>query len=98
MTPDEDLTAPEITDAQELLGALEAILMVADVPVPLVNLATALEQPVNVIRDAVLALKADYDGDNGGKVRGFELREIGGGWRIFVRAEYDWAVKLLCRR
>ncbi len=94
MTPDEDLTAPEITDAQELQGALEAILMVADVPVPLVNLATALEQPVNVIRDAVLALKADYDGDNGGKVRGFELREIGGGWRIFVRAEYDWAVKL----
>ena len=75
-------------------GALEAILMITDAPVSLVALATALECPVKEVRDAVLALKAEYDGQDGAAPRGFELREVGGGWRIFVRQEFDWAVKL----
>lgn len=78
----------------DLHGALEAILMIADAPMSLVALATALEQPVNLVRDSVLELQADYNGSNGGRVRGFELREVGGGWRIFVRADFDWAVKM----
>jgi len=78
----------------DLASALEAILMITDVPVSLVALATALEQPVNVIRDAVMAIRNDYDGVKGGKPRGFELREVGAGWRIFVRQDFDWAVKM----
>jgi segregation and condensation protein B len=78
----------------DLHGALEAILMIADAPMSLVALATALEQPVNLVRDAVLELQADYNGTTGGRMRGFELREVGGGWRIFVRADFDWAVKM----
>ncbi len=79
----------ELTEA-EIAAALEAILMITDVPVSLVSLATALERPVNLIRDAVLLLREEYDA----KRRGFELREVGGGWRIFVRQEFDWAVKM----
>jgi len=78
----------------ELLGALEAILMVTDTPITLVNLATALEQPMNVVRELVGRLKSDYDGELGGRPRGFELREVAGGWRIFVRQDFDWAVKM----
>lgn len=77
-----------------LSAAVEAILMITDVPLSLVALATALERPVNQVRDAVVALQADYNGESGGPVRGFELREIGGGWRIFVRQDYDWAVRM----
>jgi segregation and condensation protein B len=79
----------ELTQA-EIAAALEAILMITDVPVSLVSLATALERPVNLIRDAVLLLREEYDAQR----RGFELREVGGGWRIFVRQEFDWAVKM----
>jgi segregation and condensation protein B len=75
-------------------GALEAILMITDAPVSLVALATALECPVKEARDAVIALKAEYDGEDGGAPRGFELREVGGGWRIFVRQDFDWAVRM----
>jgi segregation and condensation protein B len=32
---------------------------------------------------------ADFDGEDGGVRRGFELREVGGGWRIYVREEFD---------
>ena len=80
---------PAVSDA-ELTPALEAILMITDSPVSLVALATALERPVNIIRDAVIALKDSYDQEG----RGFELREVGGGWRIYVRQEFDWAVRM----
>jgi segregation and condensation protein B len=77
-----------------LQAAVEAILMITDVPLSLVALATALERPVNEVREAVVALQADYNGQGVGPIRGFELREIGGGWRIFVRQDYDWAVRM----
>lgn len=88
MTNEPD-AVPAVSDA-ELTPALEAILMITDAPVSLVALATALERPVNIIRDAVIALKDSYDQQG----RGFELREVGGGWRIYVRQEFDWAVRM----
>lgn len=81
-------------NAENLRSAIEAILMITDAPVSLVALATALERPVNEVRDAVNQLRDEYSGTDGARARGFELREIGGGWRIYVRSEYDWAVKL----
>ncbi|MEY4321630.1 MAG: hypothetical protein RL167_358 [Actinomycetota bacterium] len=81
-------------NAETLKSAIEAILMITDAPISLVSLATALERPMNEVRQAVDELSADYSGNGESRVRGFELREIGGGWRIYVRAEYDWAVKM----
>lgn len=69
--------------------AIEAILMIADEPQSIVSLGTALGVPVKDIKAALAELVADYDGLNAGVQRGFELREVGGGWRIYVRAEYD---------
>lgn len=82
-----------LSDA-ELRAAVEAILMITDAPISLLAIAAALENPVNLVRNAVLELQADYNGENGGTLRGFELREVGGGWRIFVRQDFDWAVKM----
>lgn len=95
MTPDLQ-NESQILDShnENLRAAIEAVLMVADSPLSLVMLAGSLELPVAEIRDAVHALRDDYDGKSDGPVRGFELREVGGGWRIFVRQEFDWAVKL----
>ncbi|WP_022883090.1 SMC-Scp complex subunit ScpB [Gryllotalpicola ginsengisoli] len=91
---DTDETATDAASARPLdvRRALEAILIVADEPQSLVSLATALGAPVAAVRQAIEALKADYDGEDEatGRVRrGFELREVGGGWRIYVRADYD---------
>ena len=68
---------------------LEAILMVADEPQSLVHLATAVAHPLVDVREAILRLVADFDGVDGTVRRGFELREVAGGWRIYVRAEHD---------
>lgn len=81
-------TAPVV----DIERALEAILMIADEPQSVVSLATALRAPVKAVRAAIDRLVADFDGVDGTVRRGFQLREVGGGWRIYVRDEYDAAV------
>ena len=80
----------------ELDRQLEALLMVADEPQSIVGLATAVDRPMREVSEAVARLVADFDGvgiDGVATVRrGFELREVAGGWRIYVRAEYDTVV------
>ena len=95
--PDET-PAPGIPDHIEVERALEVILMIVDEPQSLIGLASALGRPVGVVRAAIAALVADYDGEASedgtpGTRRGFELREVGGGWRIYVRGEYDDVVR-----
>jgi segregation and condensation protein B len=85
---------PVALSEQELRGAVEAILMITDAPISLLAIAAALETPVNLVRTMVQQLQADYNGENGTSQRGFELREVGGGWRIFVRQDFDWAVRM----
>jgi segregation and condensation protein B len=94
MTPDENQAKENTLQEDSIEGAIEAILMITDAPISLVALATALEIPVNQVRDAVTKLRDDYDGKDGISARGFELREVAGGWRIYVRQNYDWAVKM----
>ena len=68
---------------------LEALLMVADEPISAVGLATATDRPVREVRKAIELLAADYDGKGFGPERGFELREVGGGYRFYVRESLD---------
>lgn len=68
---------------------LEAILLIVEEPQSLVALATAVGEPVPAVRQAIEGLVADYDGETGGPRRGFELREVGGGWRLYVREDHD---------
>jgi segregation and condensation protein B len=66
-----------------LPASLEAILLVADEPVPEVVLAQVLERPRDEIAGALAGLSAAYT-DQG---RGFDLRKVAGGWRYYTREE-----------
>ena len=90
-SPD-DPVAPAPVVVADVDRALEAILMVADEPQSLVALATVVSRPVAVVRQAIERLVDDFDGVDGSIRRGFELREVGGGWRLYVRADYDYVV------
>nr|NLD40804.1 SMC-Scp complex subunit ScpB [Actinomycetales bacterium] len=70
------------------LAALEAILMVVDEPVPASVLAENLGLPTGQVHELLEHLAADYRGELGGRPRGFELREIAGGWRVYSRPEH----------
>lgn len=82
-------TAASTGSAADVARRLEAILLVVEEPQSLVALATAVSAPVAAVRQAIESLVEDYDGLAGGPRRGFELREVGGGWRLYVRAEHD---------
>lgn len=82
-------TVTESVSPGSVARRLEAILLVVEEPQSLVSLATAVGAPVAAVRQAIESLVDDYDGRTGGPRRGFELREVGGGWRLYVRAEHD---------
>jgi segregation and condensation protein B len=70
-------------DDADLRMSLEAVLLVADEPVPEQALVDVIEQPADVIAAALLELAASYSAER----RGFDLREVAGGWRLYTRAE-----------
>ena len=72
------------SDRAQLRGALEAILLVVDEPADPTVLAQVLATPEPAILATLRALRAEY-AEAG---RGFELREIAGGWRLYTRAQY----------
>ena len=80
-------------ELDDLSGAIEALLMVADQPLAAVVVAQTVGVPLSRVNEAIGALQSDYNGELGGPRRGFELREVGGGWRIYAREEFDDVVR-----
>jgi segregation and condensation protein B len=67
-----------------LRPSLEAVLMVADQPLDTVALATAVGYPVEEVVAALQLVAEEYDEQG----RGFELRNVAGGWRYYTREEF----------
>lgn len=72
----------------DLLRAVEAILMVAAEPISVRALCLATGMKPDQVEEALLSLKRDYDGEDFGRERGFELRFLDDGWRIFSRPKW----------
>ena len=68
----------------ELRPSLEALLMIADQPLDDSTLASAVGSPVAAVTEALAGLAQEY-ADQG---RGFELRNVAGGWRYYTREEF----------
>jgi segregation and condensation protein B len=66
-----------------LEACLEAILLVVDEPVAEVVLAQVLERPRDEVSRALRELAASYDEQR----RGFDLRQVAGGWRFYTRED-----------
>lgn len=77
----------------EILAGIEAVLMISDSAVSVTELATALGLDEDTVTDAIAELKADYDGGEDRRQRGFEIRLVAGGFRIFSRGDYHEIVK-----
>jgi segregation and condensation protein B len=68
--------------APTLAAGLEALLLLADEPMTVLSLAAATRRPVAEVEETIAALVSQYDEQE----RGFELREVAGGWRYYTRA------------
>jgi segregation and condensation protein B len=84
MLNDHAAAAPgEADPGPSLEACLEAILLVVDEPVAEVVLAQVLERPRDQVARALRDLAAGYDEQR----RGYDLRQVAGGWRFYTREE-----------
>lgn len=81
---DADVEAVPELDDDELGRVLEALLLVVDTPVSVEALASATGQPVHRISARLDALAAELTARDSG----IDLREAGGGWRMYTRARF----------
>ncbi|MBW4042472.1 MAG: SMC-Scp complex subunit ScpB [Acidobacteria bacterium] len=84
-----------VSALDDLDGTIEALLVVADRPLDLLTMASAVDRPVAVVRQALQRIRDDYDGLAGGRRRGFELRELALGYRLYARRRHDESVRHL---
>ncbi|MGO2654583.1 MAG: SMC-Scp complex subunit ScpB [Pseudoclavibacter sp.] len=90
MSESEQLVAANELAQLPVRARLEAVLIAADHPIDTISLAAAVETPVPEVTQALDELRADYDAP---PVRGFELRQIAGGWQLYVRAGCEQVVR-----
>ena len=76
-------------DSDSLKGALEALLLVSSDPVSAPTLASVLDIAPGEVASLLAELKAEYEEAN----RGFQLREVAGGWRLFTHPAYHDVVE-----
>ena len=82
----ESATDAEVDDgivlgAPSIRAALEALLMVTEEPMSTATLATLTRTPEDTVITTLLDLAQEYAVQE----RGFDLRELGGGWRFWTR-------------
>jgi segregation and condensation protein B len=74
----------ESDNSANVAGALEALLLLAAEPITEFELAQAVGVPESVVSETLAELVAFYE-ETG---RGFELRQVAGGWRYYTREEH----------
>ena len=82
-----DLTEPERVEpfelgAPSLAAGVEALLLMADEPITVAELAEVCGAQITEVETALLDLAAQYTLQE----RGFELREVSGAWRFYTSA------------
>lgn len=89
-------------------SAIEAILAVAEAPVSVHELSAALIVSERAIEHALDQLYREYNGEESGygedenrvapEPRGFQLRNIAGGWKLYARDDFaPWVARFVTR-
>jgi segregation and condensation protein B len=87
--PDEVFEAAPLDDRGWVRRDLEAILLVADEPVPAAALAELVGSRLSEVEELLIELAGEYARDG----RGFVLRAIAGGWRLYTHPGARTAVE-----
>jgi len=73
-----------VSGTDSVVGAVEALLFVSDEPVTASRLASILDAPTSTVEKTLKALAESYAEQE----RGFQLREVAGGWRLYTHPAY----------
>lgn len=79
-----DVAGPPEMEDGELGAVLEALLLVVDTPATVEQLSLAIEQPPYRVAAKLQTMAQEYSD----RESGIDLREAGGGWRMYTRSRY----------
>ena len=77
------------TENNDLRGPLEALLFVSDEPVSAARLAKVLDASPGAVESALANMAEEYRETE----RGFQLREVAGGWRFYTHPAYHGVIE-----
>jgi segregation and condensation protein B len=80
-----------MSEASGMRGVLEALLFVSDEPLPASRVAKLLDVPEGDVEAALASLAKEYADEE----RGFQLREVAGGWRLYTHPAHHPVVEQL---
>jgi segregation and condensation protein B len=102
--PDEPVTVEELIPSTEgeapapiegvaLRAVIEALIYVAEEPLTVAQIATALSQPAERVQEMIAQLAAEFEKPE----HGVAVREVAGGYKIATKAEHHEAVRAFAK-
>jgi segregation and condensation protein B len=84
-----EAAAPVSVEDAQLKAVLEALVYVAEEPLTLAQIAAALQQPAERVRELIGQLVAEFDKPE----HGVTIREVAGGYKMATKPEHHEAVR-----
>jgi segregation and condensation protein B len=85
----EEPSPPEAVEDARLAAILEALVYIAEEPLTLVQISSALQQPRDRVRTILERLIQDYEQPN----HGITIREVAGGYKMATKAEHHDSIR-----
>ncbi len=98
----QDIRSPEgmceapaaIDSSAKLKAVIEAAIYITDEPLTAEQIASALEQPLDRVKDVLAELVNDYSAAE----RGLSVRELAGGYKMATKPEHHEAIRQFVKR
>ncbi len=82
------------SDAAALKAVIEAAIYITDEPLTPQQIATAVEQPLERVKEVLAQLSAEYAASD----RGLSVRELAGGYKMSTKPEHHESIRLFVKR
>jgi segregation and condensation protein B len=86
--------APGLEAASNLKAIIEAAIYVTDEPLTPEQIATAVEEPVEKVKEILAQLVSEYSAPD----RGLSVRELAGGYQMSTKPEHHEAIRRFVKR
>lgn len=86
--------APEVDESATLKAIIEAAIYVTDEPLTLDQIASALNQPIDRVKETLDQLVAEYSAPD----KGLSVREVAGGYKLSTKPEHHEAIRRFVKR
>ena len=86
--------APEVDSSATLKAIIEAAIYITDEPLTPEQMAAAVEQPIERVKEVLNQLVAEY----GAPDRGLSVRELAGGFKMSTKLEHHEAIRRFVKK